>query len=88
MLYKKGDGRAARLYHTGHALAENRHGLVMSVTVSASTGDAEPAAALEMVDAVRRNLGVGVKTLGSDKGYDSGPYMMELRSVASIRTRR
>jgi len=78
LLYKKGDGQAARLYHTGHALTENRHGLVMSVTVSASTGDAEPAAALEMVDAVRRNLGVGVKTLGSDKGYDSGPYMMEL----------
>ena len=78
LLYKKGEGQAARLYHTGHALTENRHGLVMAVTVSGSTGQAEPAAALELIDAFQKSLGVKVKTLGSDKGYDGGPYLMEL----------
>lgn len=32
-LFRKGNGQPAKLYHTGHAIAENRHGLVMSVLV-------------------------------------------------------
>jgi transposase len=77
-LYKKGDGQPARLYHTGHAITENRHGIVMEIEVSESSGDAEPAAALTMLDALGHRLGVKVATLGSDKGYDSGPYLIEL----------
>jgi len=77
-LFKKGDGRPARLYHTAHAVAENRHGLVMAVDLTRAAGDAEPAAALAMVDTMRRTHGTPVRTLGSDKGYDSGPYLMEL----------
>lgn len=77
-LFRKGNGQPAKLYHTGHAIAENRHGLVMSVLVTAATGDAEPAAAEAMVDTLRDQLKVCVKTLGSDKGYDSGPHLMAL----------
>ena len=77
-LYKKSDGQAARLYHMGHALAENRHGLLMGVCVSPAAGDAEPAAALKLVDRLRQRHGVSVATLGSDKGYDQGPYLLEL----------
>jgi transposase/IS5 family transposase len=77
-LFKKGDGQPARLYHTAHAIAENRHGLVMAVDLTKATGDAEPAAALSMVDTMRRTHGTPVRTLGSDKGYDSGPYLLEL----------
>ena len=79
-LYKKGDGQPALLYHTGHAIAENRNGLVMAVEVTEAAGDAEPAAALTMIDRLRSRLGVKVATLGSDKGYDSGPYLIELEN--------
>jgi transposase len=77
-LYKKGDGQAARLYHMGHAIAENRHGLVMSVEVTAAAGDAEPSAATDMLDGMKRRLKLKPKTLGSDKGYDSGPFLLRL----------
>ena len=79
-LYKKGDGQPAKLYHTGHAITENRHGIVMEIDVTESSGEAEPAAALTMIDALRDRLGVNVCTLGSDKGYDSGPYLIELEN--------
>jgi transposase len=83
-LFKKGQWQAAKLYHTGHAVTENRHGLVMAVTVTQAAGDAEPAAAEMLVDEMKARLGVRVKTLGSDKGYDSGAHYLELekRGVA------
>jgi transposase len=77
-LYKKGEGQPAKLYHLGHALTENRHGLVMAVTVTEANGQAEPAAAVEMIDQLRKRQKVKPKTTGSDKGYDSGPYYLEL----------
>jgi hypothetical protein len=77
-LFKKGQWQAAKLYHTGHAVTENRHGLVMAVTVTQAAGDAEPAAAEMLVDEMKARLGVRIKTLGSDKGYDSGAHLLEL----------
>jgi transposase len=77
-LYKKGDGQAARLYHMGHAVAENRHGLVMSVQVTAAAGDAEPAAAIGMLDWMKQCLKLKPRTVGGDKGYDGGPFLLEL----------
>lgn len=77
-LYKKADSQPAKLYHMGHAITENRHGLVMAVAVTEANGQAEPAAAVEMLDALRRRQRVRAKTTGSDKGYDSGPYYLEL----------
>lgn len=77
-LFKKGNGQPARLYHTAHAIAENRYGLVMAVDLTKATGDAEPAAALAMIDTMRSTHGRPVRTLGSDKGYDAGSYLLEL----------
>lgn len=77
-LYKKGDGQAAKLYHMGHALNENRHGLILAVTASEANGTAECQAAIEMLDDLHRRQCVKPKTLGADKGYDSGPWMIEL----------
>lgn len=77
-LYRKSHGQPARLYHVGHALTENRHGLIMAVAVTEASGTAEPAAAEALVDEVRDRLGVCVKTLGADKNYDSGPHLLEL----------
>lgn len=77
-LYKKGDGQAAKLYHMGHALAENRHGLVLAVSVGVAAGHAEPAAALEMLDELKRRQRLRPQTCGADKGFDSGPFMLAL----------
>lgn len=77
-LYKKGVGKEARLCHMGHALAENRHGLIMAVAVSEANGTAECAAALTMIDDLAERQGIKPATMGADKGYDSGPWMIAL----------
>jgi transposase len=77
-LYRKGKGQPALLYHMGHAITENRNGLIMAVAVSEASGTAEPAAAEELVDELRERFGIRVKTLGADKNYDSGPHLLEL----------
>ena len=78
LLYRKGNGQPALLYHMGHAVTENRHGLIMAVSVTEASGTAEPAAAEELVDELRGRFGIQVKTLGADKNYDSGPHLLEL----------
>ena len=79
-LYRKGVGREAKLCHMGHAVAENRHGLVMSVAVTEATGTAERDAALAMLDRLGERHGVRPKTLGTDRGFDSGPFYLELEA--------
>jgi hypothetical protein len=79
-LYRKSSGQESRLAHLGHALTENRHGLIMAVTVSEASGTAEVDAALAMVDDLKARRGVSPKTLGTDRGYDSGPFFLELES--------
>lgn len=77
-LYKKGGGVGAFLCHSGHALTENRHGLVMSVRIDEASGTAERESTLAMLDHLERRHGVRPATLGADKGYDAGPFLMEL----------
>jgi transposase len=77
-LYRKGQGQEAKLCHMGHAVAENRHGLILGVEVSVAAGDAEPAAALAMLDEIHRTHRVRPWTCGADKGYDAGPFMRAL----------
>jgi transposase len=79
-LFRKGLGKEARLCHMGHALAENRHGLVVAVTVTEANGTAEREAALAMLDRLNERHGVTPKTLGTDKGFDSGPFYMQLEA--------
>lgn len=77
-LYRKGDGQPAYLSHTGHVLSENRHGLIMAVAVDEANGKAERKQALAMLDHLRRKHRVRPATLGADKGYDSGDFLMDL----------
>ncbi|MCL4211963.1 MAG: IS5 family transposase [Phycisphaeraceae bacterium] len=77
-LYKKGDGVGAFLCHSAHALSENRHGLIVAVRVEEANGTAERASALRMLDHAERGHGVRPWTLGADKGYDAGPFLVEL----------
>lgn len=76
-LYGKTNGRASKLSHTAHQIVENRNGLIVAITVDEANGTAEPRAALAMTrDLVRR--GIQPATLGADKGYDGGEYLLEL----------
>lgn len=77
-LYKKG-GQPAKLSYMGHALMENRHGLVVDGGVTLATGMAEREAALELLDRrpARRRV-----TLGADKAYDVRQFVTDLRQRA------
>jgi IS5 family transposase len=72
-LARKGNGKEAKLCLDGHALMENRHGLVVDVLVTAATGTAEREAALVMLD--RRPRRGHPATLGADKGYDTRGFV-------------
>lgn len=75
-LYRKGDGQPARLCYIGHALMENRHGLVVGGAASLATGTAEREMALELLD--RRQTDRRM-TLGADKAYDVAQFVHDLR---------
>ena len=57
---------------------ENRHGLIVGIAATEANGTAERTAALEMVDALKARHGRTPKTLGADKGFDSGEFLLEL----------
>ena len=79
-LYKKSAGTGAVLCFMGHALMENRHGLVVQGDLTEADGHAERKAALEMVH--RHSPGSTRRlTLGADKGYDSADFVADLRQA-------
>jgi len=79
-LYKKSPGTGAVLCFMGHALMENRHGLVVQGDLTQADGHAERKAALEMVH--RHSPGSTRRlTLGADKGYDSADFVADLRQA-------
>ena len=77
-LYRKGKGKESKLSHMGHALNENRHGLIVGIEATEANGTAERTAALDLVDELEARHGKKPKTLGADKGYDSGEFYQEL----------
>jgi transposase len=79
-LYRKGPGKEAKLAHLGHALGENRHGMVMAISVTEANGTAERSAACAMLDELRTRHGVQPKTLGADKGYDDGEFFRDVEA--------
>ena len=79
-LHRKGLGKEAKLSHMGHALGENRNGLILAITMTEASGTAERTAALEMLDTLKATHAVRPTTLGADKGFDSGEFFQELES--------
>jgi hypothetical protein len=75
-LYKKSEGDKSQLAFLGHALMENRNGLVVDVEVTQATGTAEREAAETMVKRTIRKPGA---TLGGDKNYDTQDFVAKLR---------
>jgi IS5 family transposase len=79
-LFRKGPGKEARLSFMGHALMENRNGLVVGAVATRASGHAERLAALALIEPhAERPRPV---TLGADKGYDSTDFVIELREQA------
>ena len=78
-LYKKSAGTEARLAFLGHALMENRCGLVVDACLTQADGHAERLAALAMIE--KRADRPRAITLGADKGYDTSDFVNELRSM-------
>ena len=81
-LYRKGRGKESKLCFMGHALMENRSGLVVGGGVTLASGTAEREAALDMIDKHRPVEAEGGKrrvTLGGDKGFDVADFVKELR---------
>ncbi len=79
-LYKKSPGTGAMLCFIGHALMENRNGLIVQGDLTQADGHAERTAALDMVH--RHSPGSTRRlTLGADKGYDAGGFVSDLRKA-------
>ncbi len=79
-LYKKSPGTGAMLCFIGHALMENRCGLIVQGDLTQADGHAERRAALDMIH--RHSPGSTRRlTLGADKGYDAGGFVADLRKA-------
>ena len=79
-LYKKGKGAAAKLCFMGHAMTENRHGLVVETEMTQATGTAEREAAKSMINAHDPGSERRI-TVGADKGYDTADFVADLRAM-------
>src|SRR5262249_61935611 len=69
-----------RLCFMGHALMENRNGLIVGAVTTTASGYAERRAALALIEP-HAEASPPV-TLGADKGYDSADFVQELRGKA------
>jgi len=79
-LYKKSPGTGALLCFMGHALMENRNGLIVQGDLTQADGHAERKAAMDMIH--RHSPGSTRRlTLGADKGYDAGGFVSDLRQA-------
>jgi transposase len=76
-MVRKGNSTPARLSFAGHALMENRHGLVVDAMLTEANGTAERDAALTMLarHPTRR------ATLGADKAYDVRDFVERARAI-------
>jgi transposase len=78
-LYRKGQGKEAKLCFMGHGLMENRNGLIVDACLTPANGTSERVAALAMIEPLADRP--GRITLGADKAYDTQDFVNELRSM-------
>jgi transposase len=77
-LYRKSSASGAVLGYLGHALMENRNGLIVGVTTTRATGTGERDAAIELLEALPGGERI---TVGADKGYDTADFVARLREL-------
>ena len=82
-LFRKANGQGSRLCFMGHALMENRNGLIVDCELTRATGTAEREAALTMIKRSRKTGSGRVRktrvTLGADKGFDAEAFVLTLK---------
>ncbi len=79
-LYKKSYGKESKLSYLGHALVENRNGLIAAAMVTHADGYAERDAALLMLAEKQQGRGRRI-TVGADKAYDSEDFVRTVREL-------
>jgi transposase len=77
-LYKKAQGREARLGYLGHLLMEHRSGLIVRAMVTPATGYGEREAAVEMLADLPGRHRI---TVAADKAYDTRDFVADLREL-------
>jgi hypothetical protein len=81
-LLRKGPGKEARLCFMGHAMTENRNGLVVGTGFTLATGTAEREAAIAMLERHRPGSRRRI-TVSADKGYDTSGFVGSLRAMGA-----
>lgn len=79
-LYKKSYGKESKLSYLGHALVENRNGLIAAAMVTQADGYAERDAALLMLAQKQQGRARRI-TVGADKGYDTEDFVRTVREL-------
>jgi transposase len=79
-LAKKGAGKEAKLSYTGHALMENRHGLLVDFQITTTSGTAERDATPVLLETAQAR-GFHPRTVGADKGYDTTGCVAAVRHL-------
>src|SRR5271167_2783403 len=77
-LYKKSYGKESKLSYLGHALVENRNGLIAAAMVTHADGFAERDAALLMLHDKQKHRSRRI-TVGADKAYDTKDFVRTAR---------
>ena len=79
-LYRKANGREAKLSFMGHALMENRNGLAVGGSVTQANGTAERRASEALLKKLAKRSKRRI-TAGEDKAYDTNDHVDALREM-------
>jgi transposase len=79
-LYKKSYGKESKLAYLGHALVENRNGLIAAAMATQADGHAERDAALLMLQHRQKHSSRRL-TVGADKAYDAKNFVAGARAL-------
>jgi hypothetical protein len=79
-LYKKSYGKESKLSYLGHALVENRNGLIAAAMVTHADGYAERDAALLMLKQKQEGRSRRI-TVGADKAYNAKDFVRTVREL-------
>jgi transposase len=79
-LYKKSYGKESHLAYLGHALVENRNGLIAAAMATQADGYAEREAALLLLEEKQKGSSRRI-TVGADKAYDTKDFVTATRAL-------
>ncbi len=78
-LANKGNGTAAMVGYTVNGLMENRHRLLLGITVEPFRGPAsEMEGGRDLIDTFHQKHEMRIQTVGADKGYFAKPFLTAL----------